>query len=191
MRDKRTGERWRPKGRGVEGQGGRLACGEGEGSSSRRAEVSVGGEGGWDRRHQRGRGWQGGGNGSSSGSPRCAALMPQHPEVVPSTGGTQKMPAGVTQEGGAGAGGGGSTQWPPCLPCYVLRCQGYLLSCSCSVFNSPSRSFSSCSRCWACSLVFWSPCLRLLRVGGKGREREADGERQRSQPPGLTRQTSL
>lgn len=105
---------------------------EGEGSSSRGAEVSVGGEGGWDRsllETPEREGLARGGSGSSSGSPRCAALMPQHPEAVPSTGGTQKMPAGVTQEGGAGAGGGlhPVASLPPLLCALLPRLPAELL----------------------------------------------------------------
>ena len=57
------------------------------------------------------------------------------------------------------------------MPMGAGGCQGYLMSCSFSAFSCPSCSFCSCSWCWACSLVFWSLCLRLW-----GRERRRKGK---------------
>lgn len=102
--------------------------------------------------------------------------MPQHPKVVPCSGpGAQEglrrplltLNASRSQ---------GALPVPPAsllsLPLCANGCQGYLLSCSCSAFSSPSCSFSSCSWCWACSLAFWSLCLRLW-----GRDGEKEGKR--------------
>lgn len=100
------------------------------------------------------------------------ACRPHHPKAVPCTGpGAQEVLRRhllcdweCKQELG-------SISCPSSLPALMPLCAGgcrrYLLSCSCSSFSSPSCSFSSCSWCWTCSLVFWSLCLRLWEEGEK------------------------
>lgn len=154
--------------------------------AAERGKAECGREG-KDRRHRsllgvtgeasEGGGWQGGGKGwegkvgdlesrnnarHASASSRGALLRAW------CTGGAQKTLADPECQQESGSASSPSSH-PALRPLCAHGCQGYLRSCSFSAFSSPSCSFSSCFWCWACSLVFWSLCLRLW--GRKGEKK--------------------